>query len=105
MMRYRRKFIAKLLLLVVVVAVLGRIVMGLWNWVVPELVVGAHAIDYPHAIGLLVLSRILFGGFRGHGGCRERKHWHHWQRMTQDERDRLRGAMDAAARRDGETGA
>ncbi|TDV12083.1 hypothetical protein [Paraburkholderia caballeronis] len=93
-MRCRRKFFAKALLLVVVIAVLGAIVMRLWNWIVPDLVVGAHAIDYPRAIGLLVLSRILFGGFRGHGGCRDRRQWQRWQRMTQEERDRLR---DAAA--------
>ncbi|ACR30793.1 hypothetical protein [Burkholderia glumae] len=105
MTRYRGRWIAKLLLFVVAVAVLGRIVMALWNWVVPELVTGAHPIDYPHALGLLVLSRILFGGFRGHGGCRERRHWQHWQRLTQDERDRLRGALAAHARRDGGTGA
>lgn len=89
-MRCRRKFFAKALLLVVLIALVGAIVMRLWNWIVPDLVVGAHAIDYPRAVGLLVLSRILFGGFRGHGGCHDRRQWRRWQRMTQEERDRLR---------------
>lgn len=103
-MRYRRKFFAKLVLLVVIVALLGRVVMGLWNWIVPDLVAGAHAIDYPRAIGLLVLSRILFGGFRGHGGCHGHRQWHRWQRMTQQERDRLRGAPAPAVQPDREAG-
>jgi hypothetical protein len=99
-MRCRRKFFAKALLLVVIVALLGVIVMRLWNWIIPGLVVGAHAIDYPRAVGLLVLSRILFGGFRGHGGCHGRRQWRHWQRMTQEERDRL----GHPSRQNGETG-
>jgi len=87
-MRFRRKFFAKALLLVVIIALLGWIVMRLWNWILPGLVVGAQAIDYPHAIGLLVLCRILFGGFRGHGGCYKARQWRHWQQMTQQERVR-----------------
>jgi hypothetical protein len=100
-MRYRRKFFAKAVLVVLIIALLGWLVMGLWNWIVPALVVGAHAIDYPRAIGLLVLCRILFGGFRGHGGCRMRggmgadkarhwRNWQQWQQMSQEERDRFR---------------
>jgi hypothetical protein len=94
-MRYRRKFLAKALLLVVVFAVAGLIVMQLWNWVIPGLIVDAHLIDYPRAIGLLVLCRILFGGFRGYGGhgaCRGGR-WQHWQRMTPEERDKIRSGM------------
>lgn len=95
-MKFRRKFFAKALLLVLFVALMGWVVMRLWNWVMPGLVADAHAIDFPHAIGLLVLCRILFGGFRGHGGgCRQRRHWHHWQRMTQQEREQLRSASNA----------
>ena len=48
------------------------------------------------AVGLLALCRILFGGFRGHGGCHRhmrREHWQHWQawqRMTPEEREQIR---------------
>ena len=97
-MRFRRKFFAKALLLVLIIALLGLIVMKLWNWIIPGLVVGAHAIDYPHAIGLLVLCRILFGGFRGHGGYDKARHWRHWQQMTQQERERLRTESLSASR-------
>lgn len=97
-MKFRRKIIAKALLLVLSIALLGWIVMRLWNWIIPTLVIGAHAIDYPHAIGLLVLCRILFGGFRGHGGCYKARQWHHWQQMTQQERERLRNDPTSASR-------
>ncbi|BCF99880.1 hypothetical protein PPGU19_044490 [Paraburkholderia sp. PGU19] len=97
-MKFRRKIIAKALLLVLSIALLGWIVMRLWNWIIPTLVIDAHAIDYPHAIGLLVLCRILFGGFRGHGGCYKARQWHHWQQMTQQERERLRNDPTSASR-------
>lgn len=96
-MKFRRKFFAKALLLVLIAALLGGIVMKLWNWIIPTLIVGAHAIDYPRAIGLLVLCRVLFGGFRGHGGCHRHRQWQHWQRMTQQERERLRNDSTPAA--------
>jgi hypothetical protein len=89
-MRFRRKIFAKVLLVALIIALLGWVVMRLWNWIIPGLIVDAHVIDYPRAIGLLVLCRILFGGFRGHGGgCRARQ-WRHWQQMSQQERERLR---------------
>ena len=46
------------------VALLGWIVMSLWNAVLPA-VTGFHTISFVQALGLLVLSRILFGGLRG----------------------------------------
>jgi hypothetical protein len=103
-MRFRRKIFAKVLLVVLIIALLGWIVMRLWNWIIPGLIVDAHLIDYPHAIGLLVLCRILFGGFRGHGGCHKARQWRHWQQMTQDERDRLRNDSSAGSRRNEEAG-
>ncbi|AUT71366.1 hypothetical protein [Paraburkholderia hospita] len=97
-MKLRRKIFAKALLLVLIIALLGWIVMRLWNWIIPTLVIDAHAIDYPRAIGLLVLCRILFGGFRGHGGCYKARQWRHWQQMTQQERERLRNDPTSASR-------
>jgi hypothetical protein len=97
-MKCRRKFLAKAVLLVLVIALLGWIVMSLWNWIIPALVVNAHAIDYPRAVGLLVLCRILFGGFRGHGGCHKARQWRQWQRMTPQEREQLRNDLRSAWR-------
>lgn len=102
-MKFRRKFFAKILLLVVMAALLGAIVMRLWNWIIPTLIVGAHAIDYPRAIGLLVLCRVLFGGLRGHGGCHRHRQWQHWQPMSQQERERLRNDSKPASDANGST--
>ena len=40
----------------------GEIVRRLWNWLAPPLF-GLHTITFWQAFGLLVLCRILFGGF------------------------------------------
>ncbi|RAS35540.1 hypothetical protein [Paraburkholderia bryophila] len=103
-MKSRIKCIAIVPLVVVGVAVLGWAVMTLWNWVVPALFVGARLIDFWHALGLLVLSRILFGGFRGHGGgWRERRHWRKWQAMTPEEREQFQATWQIRfGRRKGE---
>jgi hypothetical protein len=47
----------------------GTIVRLLWNWLLPELF-GFPEITFWQAIGLLALTRILFGGFGR--GCRRR---------------------------------
>ena len=87
----------KILLLVAVAAtVLSFIVMGLWNWLVPP-VIGWKAIDFWQALGLLVLSRVLFGFRAGFG---YRMHWRgrmaeRWERMTPEEREKFREGMRA----------
>lgn len=102
-MKFRIRCIAKVLLVIVAVAVLGWAVMMLWNWVLPALFVGARTIDFAHALGLLVLSRILFGGFRGHGGWRGRRHWRKWQAMTPEEREQFQTLWESRhGRRKGE---
>jgi hypothetical protein len=102
-MNYRIRWVGKALLVVVGIAVLGWVVMTLWNWVIPALFVGARAIDFAHALGLLVLSRILFGGFRGHGGCGGRRHWRKWEAMTPEEREHFKTAWRSGrARRTGD---
>ena len=42
---------------------ISAVVMLLWNWIIPSIST-FHAVSYWQAMGLLVLSRILFGGFR-----------------------------------------
>jgi hypothetical protein len=89
----------------------GWVTMHLWNWVIPGLT-GWHTIDYWHAIGLLVLCKILFGGFRkgghgcwggrcGHGGWRHRRHgeWKkRWEEkmanMSPEEKAKIMAKMD-----------
>ncbi len=50
----------------------GYIVMMLWNNVLVATLPGVHAVTFGQALGLLVLSKILFGSFRGGGGWRGR---------------------------------
>jgi hypothetical protein len=91
-MRFRLRFLGKAVLALAVIAALGWVVMVLWNGVIPAAFAGAHVIDYWHALGLLVLSRILFGGFRGHGGWHGRRHWRRWEQMTPEEREKFKQA-------------
>lgn len=75
--------------------VFGFVVMSLWNWLMPSLF-GWRLIDFWQALGLLVLSRILFGGFRGRpGGHRywRRRMMERWEQMTPEEREKFRAGM------------
>jgi hypothetical protein len=78
-------------LVVVGVAALAWVVMALWNWLLPELFF-VKEISYLQAIGVLLLSKILFSGFRGHG-CHERWHRHRWENMTPEEREKFKSGM------------
>ncbi len=64
----------------------GGIVRGLWNWLLPSLF-GFPQITFWQALGILALSRILFGGFGLGGGHRGRRRW---GRMSPEERERFR---------------
>ena len=55
------------LIITLFVFVAGGIVMQLWNWLLPPLF-GWPQITLLQGFGLLVLCRILFGGFGGGGG-------------------------------------
>jgi hypothetical protein len=93
--KYRARFFGKALLVVAAVAVLGGIVLALWNAVVPFILPGTRLIDYPHALGLLILSRILFGGFRGRGGWHEGRRWRRWEGMTPQERTQFKQTAES----------
>jgi hypothetical protein len=88
----------KVVLFVLLAAtVLSFVVMNLWNWLMPALF-GLPPIRFWQALGLLVLSKILFGGFRGPRGrqlqWRERM-MDRWVEMTPEEREKFRAAMKA----------
>jgi hypothetical protein len=77
--------------------VLSFIVMHLWNWLMPP-VFGLRWITFWQALGLLVLSKILFGGFRGGhwSGMRwRRRMMERWAQMTPEEREKFRSAMQS----------
>ena len=82
-----------LLFVGIAAAGLGYAVMALWNATLPA-VAGFHAITFAQALGLLVLSRILFGGLRGRGSRRWRTRMHQrWRQMTPEEREHVRARM------------
>ena len=83
------------LLFIVAVPLFGLLVMTLWNAILPE-VLGVKAITFLQALGILVLSKILFGGFGGgKGGCRLGKDkWvemkQKFEGMNAEERERFK---------------
>lgn len=94
-MRSRGNRIARMVMLAVValplfILVTGGVVFYLWNWLAPMLF-GFKTITFWQAFGLLVLCRMLFGGF-GMGGGHRRSDWGHRmrarvQQMSPEQRD------------------
>jgi len=85
-------FVAGPLGLAAFVALFGEVVMHLWNWLMPPLF-GWHTLTFWQALGLLVLSRILFGGFSNHGNDRSNARGpgsRKWDRLSPEEREKLR---------------
>lgn len=79
-----------------VVTLLSALVMWLWNHILVE-VVAVRSVTIWQAAGLLLLSRLLFGGFpgprRGWGGGNHRfgAPWRaKWQQMSDEEKARFK---------------
>jgi len=69
---------------------LGYGTMWLWGFVMVDLF-HLPALDFYHALALLLLSKILFGGFRGRAHWGGRKYWKaKWEGMTPDEREQFK---------------
>ena len=89
--RWWLRGVAVFAVVIAVLAVLALAVMLLWNALVPQLFRGPP-LEYWQALGLLLLSRILFGGLRRggwHGHWRQRMWRERWESMTPEERARL----------------
>ena len=82
------------------VAALGTVTMLLWNWLVPALFNGPM-ITFGETLGILLLSKILFGGWKGkrwkNHHCHSGKHTY-WKtkieermaNMTPEEREKFK---------------
>ena len=87
---------AKFLLLgALALTVFTSLVWALWNWLMPTLF-GLHTVTIWQALGLLVLSKILFSGFRGRPGGPG--HWRtrlaeRWDQMSPEEREKFRAGL------------
>ncbi len=89
-MNCRPKCWKVVLLVLIGIAALGWVVMALWNWLLPNLFSGVSEISYVQAMGVLLLSKILFGG---HCGGHRRWHHHRLENMTPEEREKFQSGM------------
>jgi Ca2+/H+ antiporter, TMEM165/GDT1 family len=91
---WARKILMGIVLAAAAVLLFGLIVMNLWNAILPA-VIHVSAITFWQAVGLLLLSKILFGGFRGGWGGGRGRQWKErmndkWQKMSPEERDQFK---------------
>jgi hypothetical protein len=94
----KRSFWARRILFFILIAVLAILVFGgavmlLWNNVLAQ-VANVSTITFVQALGILVLSKILFSGLRGGWGPR-RHYWKQrmtqkWNNMTPEEREKFK---------------
>jgi Ca2+/H+ antiporter, TMEM165/GDT1 family len=87
-----------LLCVVAFVVLFTFIVMSLWNAILPA-VLGVSTITFWQAMGILVLSKILFGGFGGWQHKREhfKNRWRQrmqekWANMTPEQKEKFKDA-------------
>ena len=94
----KKLWISKGLLFLLIAAaaifLFGGLVMFLWNAILPA-VLGVKAITFIQALGILLLSKILFGGFGGKRGWRTGPMWsekmrQRWDKMNPEERERFK---------------
>jgi len=86
---------AAVIALALFIALFGQIVHLLWNALLPPLF-GWREITFWQATGILVLSRILFGGFGSHGSNdrkSRRRLRDRWDALTPEERERFRQSL------------
>jgi hypothetical protein len=88
------KFVLMVIFATLALVLVGYVVMLLWNALMPA-IFGLKTIGYWQAVGLLILSKIFFGSFRGRPNHSTR--WRHslerWEKMTPEDRERFRQGM------------
>ena len=98
-----RKAVMILVFAAVFITVFSYVVMLLWNAILPQ-VLHVSTINFTQALGIMVLSKILFGGFH-HGGWRGGRYgqWKQgmrarWQNMSVEEREKFKQEWKARCR-------
>ncbi len=66
--KHKRKYFFFSLIAAAFIFGAGYVVMFLWNNILPSVIPAVGTLTYLKAIGLLILCRILFGGYKGRGG-------------------------------------
>jgi hypothetical protein len=85
-------FVKLIVLVVAFAAIVGVVVMLLWNWLLPS-IFGLKTINFLQAVGIVLLARVLFGGWGGGFFSRFHAHAHQnpvrekWAKMSPEERD------------------
>lgn len=85
----------KIIVMVIVAsAAFGFIIQHLWNWLMPA-ILGLRTVTFWQALGLFVLSKILFGGFHRHGprGRWGRQIRERFAQMSPEEQEKFRSGM------------
>ena len=94
--RWMRKIPIIIAIATLAVFAFSGAVMLLWNNILP-VVFHVGAITFWQAVGILVLSKLLFGGFRGrrgmHGGQWRKRMFGKWQEMTPEEKGTFSARM------------
>jgi len=75
----------------------GWVVMALWNAILPVVIPIIKVVSYWQAVGILLLSRILFGGFKGpHRSGEGHRPPFFWkeklEQMTDEEKEKFKEA-------------
>lgn len=79
----KKFFFQKLFFVLVIIALISLIVLLLWNWLMPA-IFNLPEINYLQAIGILILSKILFLGIGKHN---HRDHWknrEYWEKRFKE---------------------
>lgn len=102
-----RKAAGFILMAAVAILLFTFIVMTLWNNILTP-VLGVHVINFMQALGILILSKILFGGFRGGGWRGRRGVWNSemrekWQGMTAEEKLKFKNEWRTRCNRNNKT--
>jgi hypothetical protein len=73
----KRFFFQKFFFVLLIIGAISAIIFLLWNWLMP-VIFNLPQINYWQAIGILILSKILFLGLGKHDHrdrCRDREYW------------------------------
>jgi hypothetical protein len=87
---FKRHFAKFIVIAIIGISVLSGILMLLWNWLMPDLFPGIKSITYLQALGILLLSKILFSGFRHHPSPFQNRHFFLRNRMMSEEQQVFR---------------
>lgn len=92
--KYKKSWALLFLCPPLILLTVALIVMWLWNSILPD-VLGVKAITYWQAMGILVLSKILFGGFHGKFGqgmrdMKEKHLKHKMEAMSPEEKEKFK---------------